>query len=246
MRLLTIVVTLILTLGTLASAAELRQFTTDLPPNTIVPPNPQPGFLYELMAETHKRAGLPFQPEFLPWMRAQETTQHIPNALIFGIIRTPEREARYRWIAELSVQHSRFIRLGEVPAINSLEEARTASLIGVQTGTNRHDLLRSFGSLNIEPTFSEDANVKKLVAGHIDTLFDADIRFLYMSQKLGTQDKIVFGRPIIEEHVWLAANPAFPNDLAAKLATAIAAIKADGSFAKMRAAYIRDDLIPSE
>ena len=241
MRRLSVAFLMMLALSSTTSAAEIRQFTTDLPPNTIVPPNPQPGFLDEVVAEAHKRAGLPFQPEFLPWMRAQETALHVPNALIFGIARTVEREGAYRWIAELSVQRSRFIRFGEVAAVNSLDEARTATVIGVQTGTPRHTLLRSLGFLNLEPNISDEVNVRKLAAGHIDTLFDTDIRFVYECEKLGIQDKIVFGRPITEEHIWLAANPAFPDDIAARLAAAVASIKADGTFAGIRAAYIRND-----
>ena len=241
MRSLSMVVMIILALASTALADGIRQLTTDLPPNTIIPPDPKPGFLYELVEEAHKRAGLPFQPEFLPWMRAQETAQHVPNALIFGIARTVEREKRYRWIAELSVQHSRFFRFGEVAEVSSLDEARTVSVLGVQTGTPRHDLLRSLDFLNLEPNVSDEANVRKLAAGHIDTLFDADTRFVYECGKLGIRDRIVFSQPILEEHIWLAANPAFPDDLATKLATAVAEVKADGTFARMRAAYLRDD-----
>ncbi len=226
-----------------AVAMDIRQFTADLPPNTIAPPSPRAGFLGEVVAEAHRRAGLTFRPEFLPWTRAQAMTERTPGSLIFGIGRTPEREGRYRWIVELLVQRSSFIRSGDVPQVNSVDEARALGSIGVQNGTNRLEYLTALGFPNLDTTPSEEMNLRKLLAGRIDAMFAVNDRVVFLGEKLAMVDRIVLGRTILEEHIWLAAHPAFPEDLAARLAEAIAAIKADGTFAKVRAAYISKESI---
>lgn len=98
--------------------------------------------------------------DWMPWTRALVTAQE-GNALLFPLMRTPEREADWHWLAPLLVD--RFV-LVLAPGAQAHGPLRVGALRGSFIG----ERLAELGYLQVEFTSSEAVNARKLGLGRID------------------------------------------------------------------------------
>ena len=63
------------------------------------------------------------------------------------------------------------------------------------------------------------------MAGRIDAWYVPSDRGFYYLKKRGLQKKPVVGKPLQTGYLWLAANPNFPSEIAAKLQAALEQVK---------------------
>ncbi|MFY7866361.1 substrate-binding periplasmic protein [Roseateles sp.] len=112
-----------------------------------------------------------------PWARAYDLALKQPNVLIYLIARTPEREARFKWVGELTRLDIDFYRLKSRPEIQlrSLAEARQYK-VGVVRDDVRHQYLslQGFNKLLVESRLAD--NLRQLLGGRVDlvALTEAD------------------------------------------------------------------------
>jgi len=97
---------------------------------------------------------------WMPWTRALMTAQE-GNALLFPLMRTPEREAGWQWLAPLMAD--RFV-LVLAPGASRRGPLRVGALRGSFIG----ERLDEMGLRLVEFTSSELANARKLGLGRID------------------------------------------------------------------------------
>jgi polar amino acid transport system substrate-binding protein len=223
--------------ATPAAAQTVQQVTANLPPLSIEGSNERPGFAYEVVALAHERAGLLFKPEFLPWARAQIEVLSRPNCLVFALGRSPERESKYLWIAEVVKQPGVFVQLGDVAPVMSLAEARKFASIGVAQSTPWGDFLQQNEFNNLDRAANEVTNAKKLIAGRFNAWYTSELRARDLLRTEGYTGKIVVSEPFRTEVNWLAAGPNFPPDIADRLKKAIDGIKADGTYDRLYQKY---------
>lgn len=60
-----------------------------------------------------KEANIPFDIQTMRWARALNLIKLKPNALVYSISRTPEREREFHWIARLGRVHTKLLSLSE-------------------------------------------------------------------------------------------------------------------------------------
>jgi polar amino acid transport system substrate-binding protein len=205
-----------------------------MPWNGVVAGKPV-GLMVELLNEATRHGAPTFVFHLgLPWARAQAAVREPspgPVAII-PLTRTPEREASYRWIAELSPNELRLVSVGRPAALGSLEEAKTLK-VGVPHGNAAIEGLQKSGFTKLD-TSAADAleNMKKLAAGRFDTIADAKMVFLYTWKQLGKNTKDLQEGPLVGQatHIYIAGDPSFPADVAEKIAKAIEAMHKDGSW----------------
>src|SRR4051812_28423604 len=99
---------LLLGIGMPAAAQELRMLAAELPPYTYHEPPPTVsengramGIVDEAVREMARRTGHSGTIEYMPWARAQELAMRGPRVGILALTRSPEREARYRWVQRI-------------------------------------------------------------------------------------------------------------------------------------------------
>ena len=56
----------------------------------------------ELVEKVISAAHIDFTTRVLPWARAYNEAERLPNTLIYSIVRTPERESKFHWLGILS------------------------------------------------------------------------------------------------------------------------------------------------
>src|SRR4051812_1246354 len=82
-------------------AAELLPYTYHEPPPTISEDGRAMGIVDEAVREMARRVGHSGTIEYMPWARAQELAMRGPRVGILALTRSPERDARYRWVQRI-------------------------------------------------------------------------------------------------------------------------------------------------
>lgn len=218
--------------------ADIHVVTANLPPFSIADHPDKPGFVVELAEAALKRAGIAYHLEFLPWTRAQAAAKTDPDTIILGISRTPEREPDYKWVTEVLKPKVLFVSVKPALPVNDLATAKGLGHITVRAGTPFETLLAQEKLTNVESVQSEDINAKKLQAQRADSWLTFDLRASYVWSEIGGDPaQLIFGKPLSEEQLDIAASKATSDDVTGKLAAAILAMRTDGSYAALYKKY---------
>ncbi len=94
---------------TLCAASEVRasdeflQIYTELyVPNSYRENDTGPvvGYVTDLVREVMATAGIDYEIEMVPWIRAVQALESTENVMVYSMARTPEREDKYHWIGK--------------------------------------------------------------------------------------------------------------------------------------------------
>lgn len=217
-----------------ASAQEVLVLGNEsMPWNGVVDGKPA-GLMVEILNEATKHGAPKFQFQLgLPWARAQEMVHEtgvIPKAII-PLTRTTEREAKFKWIAELSPNEIRLVSWGRAEKIRSLDEAQSLT-IGIFNGHAAIPTLKTLGLTKLDTSASSaETNMSKLLSKRFDTIADAKMVYLYTWKKLGQKTSDLQEGPMIGEpsHIYIAGDLSFPESVASQIAEALEKMKKDGS-----------------
>jgi polar amino acid transport system substrate-binding protein len=88
-------------LGTAQAGPPLAWVAGDLPPFAWSTPDGPRGFGHELVMEMAQRLGQTATVQYLPWARAVRMAEQGGHYGVFPLARTPDREARFQWLAPL-------------------------------------------------------------------------------------------------------------------------------------------------
>lgn len=179
------------------------------------------GYGRELISKLMADAGQSYAFEPQPFARALKTLEATPNAVLFPLLRTPDREARYQWIGMLAKRNYYLYRLDSRKdiVIKSLDDAR-AYRIGVLRGDVRTDYLRAQGFTEGTHKGLDVANVavsllKMQQAGRIDLIVFSDegVKLACEEAKVSCDSWVPAFRLDMASNLWLAASPQMPPAL---------------------------------
>jgi len=182
----------------------------------------------DIVREIMARTDTPYAIELQPWKRAYTSALERPDGCVYSTARTPEREARFKWVGPIGEAEWVFIaRADSKLKLNNLADARRYR-IGTYNGDARDQFLRAQG-FNVDPAPNDLANPRKLELGRID-LWAASIRRGSRTlERLGYANKM---RPVFvfnRIRVYLACNRAVPDALVERLNGALEAMERDGT-----------------
>ena len=69
------------------------------------------GFSVDLLRLIADEAGLPYEVEVMPWLRAVQSAGQTSASLLFSLTRTVERENQYQWLGPISPRRILIYRL---------------------------------------------------------------------------------------------------------------------------------------
>jgi polar amino acid transport system substrate-binding protein len=162
------------------------------------------------------RLGYTFEPQ--PFARALKTLETNPNAVLFPMLRTAERESRYQWIGLMAKRNYFLYRLDSRKdiVIQSLEDAKQYR-IGVLRGDVRTDYLRGQGFVEGVDKGLEVVNVafsllKMQQAGRIDLIVFSDegVKLACEEANVRCDSLAPAFRLDLGGNLWLAASPQMP------------------------------------
>ncbi|NOQ94809.1 MAG: diguanylate cyclase [Methylophaga sp.] len=127
------------------------------------------------------------------WSEAKEIVDHNQNTALFSMLRTAEREHKYKWVGPLSTMKLVFFKKkGSEITLNNIDDAKKVRAVGVTKGVANFEMLSNQGFTNLDVlTDSEDEeNIRKLVDGEIDLWPTLLMAGLYNSRLQGLSGEI--------------------------------------------------------
>jgi len=128
-----------------------------------------------------------------PWVRANKILDNKKNTALFSMLRTKSRENKYKWVGPLDkIEIVFFKKKGSPLTLNTIDDARKVSKIGVTKKVANYEILHSKGFKNLDVMGgSDDKNIKKLLKGRIDLWPYSKVAGLYNAKKIGQAGMIV-------------------------------------------------------
>lgn len=190
------------------------------------------GIAVEILNEVTKQGGPRFRYELgLPWKRAQTMVHEKKGApiAIIPFTRTPSREKNHMWIAELIPHELRLHTFGRSAPLQTIEEAKHLE-VSIIRGSAGIPLLIQLGFTRITEVDNAEVNTKLLLKNRTDVLVESQWVDSYIWNKVGGNISELQIGPTLGKthHIYLAANPSFPINLAQQIQTAMARVRSSG------------------
>lgn len=166
----------------------------------------RPGILSEMIDLAAKRLGYKVINKTVPWARALKAVIKEHNTLIPGLSRLPSREKNYTWIVGQMEAKSAFLSLNR--KINSYEEAKNISSIGVHRATSHNLELEEKGFTNIRKFNNIEKSIRMMEIGRISAWYGDVNAFSRRWQKYASDKskKLQYGTPTLIETIWLGGH----------------------------------------
>lgn len=156
--------------GAAAAAGPLTLVTEEFAPYSYLEHGKVAGYATEVLEAALAQAGIDYSVQIYPWARAFQMARTQPNVLIYSIVRTPEREQQFQWIAQLA---PRSVYLYKLKARHDVTARTVDELRRYRIGANRGDVveeqLHKLG-LNADLAAQDETSLRKLVVGRLDLM----------------------------------------------------------------------------
>lgn len=223
-----------------ASAAEVAPFRLavgELPPFATEKGPAGPGALVEMTQELARRLGAPPSVNFYPWQRALVMASSMSHVAVLPLTRTPEREARYRWLVRLYrqdfvfvVRHERF----SLRDLAGLKELR----IAVLRGSPHVKVLTAAGYRAVFECATVSECMRMVKLGLADATYGGEAIHRSTARLAGYQDaEFDYSEPFRSGEIWLAGSLDFSDAEIAQWEAAMKIMRNDGSCARILRKY---------
>lgn len=229
-----------------AVAVDIHAYTEDVPPLNYVDKGKISGYSTEVLRLAAQEAGLSLSIEAQPWLRAYAAVQKSPNALLFTVVRTPEREAQFQWVGPIGPRRVYLYRLAtrrdiRLRANDDLRRYR----VGALAGSAAFNQLAAQGLMRdgqLDAGQDDAANLRKLLLDRIDLVAMLDWAMHWQLQALKLPQSTVAPARLLDGtgQYWFAFNAATPPERVQRLQKALNRITADGRLQQIRRRYLED------
>jgi polar amino acid transport system substrate-binding protein len=219
----------------MAGASEPRRLhllTETSPPISMRSGDEVTGSGTEKVREIMARTGTGFTLELLPWRRAYTMVLERADTCLFSTTRTPEREDLFKWVGP--TDEAEWVLLGRADRnfqLRTLDDARNLR-IGTYHGDARDEYLRARG-FQVDPAPVDLMNPRKLMLDRIDLWAASFKRGTTLLKNNSWGANIVPVLTFNRIGVYLACNPAIPDELIDRMNGALAAMERDGTMQRI-------------
>ena len=235
---------LVLTLATPAWGQTLTVVIEEYPPYNFqdTRKNKISGMGTEVVEEILKRTKLNYTLGIYPWARAYQIAQDAPNVLIYSIGRNDKRESLFKWVGVIAPYDVYLYRL------KSRTEIKVNNIEGVKQykiGAVRDDVRAQYldqAAVPLDLVIDDSANAKKLASQRIDMFPIDELAMVALYQREGLDPHSVvkvFKLEALSAGLYMAFSKQTPDDLVRKCRVALAEIKRDGTFDRIRVKYLK-------
>lgn len=195
------------------------------------------GIAVDIVREVFKRADISYSLTLrFPWERIYKLALENPGYGVFVMARLPEREKLFKWVGPIGPDD--WIMLAKADskiALDSLEQARQYK-IGAYKGDAIAETLTKQGLKPIVVLRDQD-NARKLLNGQIDLWATGDPAGRYLARQEGVNDLKTVLR-FNSAELYLALNSDVPDDVVARLQTALDELRQEGVVDEIMARYL--------
>jgi polar amino acid transport system substrate-binding protein len=170
------------------------------------------GSLVDLVISISYTAGMPVTRsdiQILPWSQAYVAAEQIPDTLLLGIYRTPDRENLFRWIGPVETDPSVFfVKPGSTVPLKTITDIKKLK-IGVIAGDAHYEMLRLYGIQPAQIITTSDGGdlIRMVLNGDIDTFYYGERAGRALAHKVtGSPDAIKTALKFGESEIWFAMS----------------------------------------
>ena len=191
------------------------------------------GWASEAVREISKLSDISSSTILAPWARSYRLVLDNPDACIFLITRTPDRENLFQWVGPMMMTDWTFFAVASSGiTAHSLADIRHLT-IGVYRNDVRHEYLQSLGGYNLVVMPERDLGPDLLRAGRIDLWFDSYDgvdHFNPPDRRHQITPVLTLDRPSL----WVGCNRRMDKTLVLRMNKAAEKIRNNGYLAQLR------------
>lgn len=178
----------------------------------------------------------------LPGMRASRILNTEPRTMMITMLRTPAREAQYKWIGPLGDDAIYFYtKKGSPLVVGSLEEAKKVRRIACRNAGLVHDVLHKHGFKNLDASAVDGPAIyRKLLADRCDLgVSDAPlgVKYLLKQWHLPPDTLVRTSVKVVESPLYIACSKDIPDAEIALWQTSLDKMKASGTYDSIHREY---------
>ena len=186
----------------------------------------------EIVQEILSRLNLEIDIHLMPWNDGYELALSEPDVILYSTFRTTEREKLFQWVGPIGSDEYVFYALKNSDlSINSLEEAKTVTAIGVVQDDARHQFLKKNNLTNLKLYPNDAECYKALEGGDVELVVGTSITMAQMAQQAGVDPSDL--KPVYtlrKTPLYIAFNKNTSIDIVKQWQDALNEMKGDGTF----------------
>ena len=200
------------------------------------------GISVDIVNAIQTKIGQKSKIKVYPWTRGVKILEKKKNTAIFSMLRTKERENKYKWVGPLAkMQLVFFKKSGSNITLKTVADAKKVRKVGVTKKVANYDILKAQGFKNLDVITSgaDEKNIKKLIKGRIDLWPALKTAGLYNARKMGFGGEIVpiENVNIFEGDLYIAFNKKTDDKIISKWQKALDNLRKDGTIKKIMNRY---------
>jgi len=193
------------------------------------------GFSVEIVRAIAQQLDADIDMQLLPSMRAKASLEGNRRTMLITMLRTPERETKYKWIGPLGDGAIYFYkRKGSPIEVATLEDARKVRSICSRYGGVTTAKLQAAGFTNIEAGATDGQAVyKMLMLGRCDlAVSDSPLGVIHLMKQIGHAPDAVVQTPVklVASPLYIACSKDISDAEIARWQAALDGLKSSGAF----------------
>lgn len=201
------------------------------------------GLWVDIANEMIKETNLQVRWRVAPWKRIITRVGQTQNAVVFGILREPEREKAFIFIGPMTVRRIFLFKMKERSdiKIRILDDAKAFTVGGLR-GANHTEVLNAHG-IETDDVASSPLNIKKLSAGRIDLAVMEEYTFAGGVRQTGL-DKNDFEKAFLidTKHYYIAVHKDADRVIVETLQQRVKQINDNGALQRIKAFYLHSKI----
>ncbi|OWV70087.1 ABC transporter substrate-binding protein [Rhizobium sp. R634] len=191
------------------------------------------GATVEQVEKVMTAIGVDYTIEVLPWARAFSLARTAPMTCVFATAHNSARDPLFKWIEPLLIDRNILItRKGSGVTASNLEEAKKYT-VGTQREDYTETILKEKGFPKLDVASDFNATLRKLLSGRIDMMPISELYY----DKLKADQPVEMVTILSAQPMGIACEKSFPDDLRAKMQSALDKLIADGDQKKIFQKY---------
>lgn len=219
-------------------ADEIRLVAPHLPPFAYLEDGMPKGFMLESLLAIAAKVGHSGKVSVVPIPRMLQEMADGQRMMTAFLARTPERAERFRWLETGVEEALSFATLTSDPGPMTLDKARELRAIATISNGVPENFLRARGFNNFDSAGTEDAGLRKLLAGRVEAWFTSQwVIPAIIAAENAPRGLVKLWPPVTRYPLYFAATLDISPEELAVWAKHLAAFRAQGGIDRLAAPF---------